>query len=143
MTEPSTNGNMRRNADGSISMPVHQEELHVGKQRVDTGGVRIDKTVRESPVQIDEELTHEEVDVRHVPVDRIVELADAPDNRIEGDTLIVPVLEEVLVVEKRIRIKEELHITRKRHAERMTDTVMLRSEEVTIERFDERNKEGE
>ncbi|MFN3792722.1 DUF2382 domain-containing protein [Massilia sp.] len=121
-----------------LRIPVIEEQLAVGTRVVETGrGVRVHKTVTEQPVTIDERLTREELDVKHVPVDRIVALDEAPASRYEGDTLVVPVLEEVLVVERRLRIKEELHITRVRHEERYHDTVALKAERVEVERFDD------
>jgi uncharacterized protein (TIGR02271 family) len=120
----------------TLRVPVIEEQLAVGTRSVETGGVRIHKTVSEQPVAIDEALLREEVEVRRVPVDRILAAGDAPAARYEGDTLIVPVLEEVLVVERRMRIKEELHITRHQRQERHTETVMLKSEQVSVERFD-------
>jgi stress response protein YsnF len=68
-------------------------------------------------------------------VDRVVALAEAPSARQEGDTLIIPVLEEVLVVEKRVRIKEEIHVTRTAREEPYRATVALRSEQVAVERL--------
>lgn len=125
-------------AQEGVSIPVIEERLEVGTRVAETGrGVRIHKTVTEQPVTIDERLAREEVEVRHVPVDRIVAADQAPATRYEGDTLVVPVLEEVLVVERRLRIKEELHITRVRREERYQDEVMLKSEQVHVERFDE------
>lgn len=122
----------------ALKVPVIEEQLALDTRTVDTGrGVRIHKTVAEHPVAIDERLIHDEVDVRRVPVDRVVGAGEAPAVRYEGDTLVVPVLEEVLVVERRVRIKEELHITRNRREERHQETVMVRSEQVSIERFDE------
>ena len=53
--------------------------------------------------------------------------------RQEGDTLIVPVLEEVLVVEKRLLLKEEVRITRTRTEVHSPQAVTLRSEEAVIE----------
>jgi len=121
-----------------IAVPVYQEEAWVDKRIVDTGrGVRIHKTVAELPCRIDERLLRDEVDVTHVPVDRIVALDQAPATRYEGDTLVVPILEEVLVVERRLRIKEELRITRTRREEHHAETVLLKSEQVSVERFDE------
>jgi uncharacterized protein (TIGR02271 family) len=121
-----------------LVVPVVAEQLAVGTRTVDTGrGVRVHKTVVEQPVTIDERLARDEVEVRHVPVDRIVALGEAPANRYEGDTLIVPVLEEVLVVERRVRIKEELHITRIRREEQHLEEVTLKAEQVRVERFDE------
>jgi stress response protein YsnF len=121
-----------------VRVPVVREEAWVEKRIVDTGrGVRIHKTVAEHPCRIDESLLRDDVQIHHVPVDRIVPLDQAPATRYEGDTLVVPILEEVLVVERRLRIKEELHITRTRHEERHVDNVMLKSEQVSVERFDE------
>jgi stress response protein YsnF len=122
----------------TLRVPVIAEQLSVGTRTVDTGrGVRVHKTVVEQPVTIDERLARDEVEVRHVAVDRIVALEEAPANRYEGDTLIVPILEEVLVVERRVRIKEELHITRVRHEEHHQEEVLLKAEQVRVERFDE------
>ncbi len=50
--------------------------------------------------------------IEHVQIDRIV--AEAPPQRQEGDTLILPVVEEVLVMEKRLMLREEIRITRRR-----------------------------
>ncbi|MES2899854.1 MAG: YsnF/AvaK domain-containing protein [Pseudomonadota bacterium] len=124
--------------DGRIVLPVLKEELHVGVKPVDTGrGVRVHKTVTEQVQHINETLTHHAVDVRRVAIDQIVALNDAPVARQEGDTWIVPILEEVLVVEKRLRIKEEIHITKTAHQEQFSDSVVVRSEHVAVERFDE------
>jgi stress response protein YsnF len=121
-----------------IVVPVYQEEAWVEKRLVETGhGVRIHKTVAEHPVRIDERLLRDAVEVNRVPVDRIVPLDQAPATRYEGDTLVVPILEEVLVVERRLRIKEELRITRTRREEHHAETVLLKSEQVSVERFDE------
>ncbi|MEN3277975.1 MAG: hypothetical protein V7631_3765 [Massilia sp.] len=121
-----------------MRIPVVVEQLAVGTRTVDTGrGVRVHKTVVEQPVTIDESLGHDEVQVRHVAVDRIVTPDEAPATRYEGDTLVVPILEEVLVVERRVRIKEELHISRIRHERQHQESVVLKAEQVSVERFDE------
>ena len=133
-------GDSNSTVDGTarLTVPVHQEELHVGVRTVDTGrGVRVRKTVGEHDQLIEDTLMHDEIDVRHVPVDKIVALSEAPASRYEGDTLIVPILEEILVVEKRLRIKEEIHITRSKRPQRFSETVAVKSETVSVERFDE------
>jgi uncharacterized protein (TIGR02271 family) len=127
--------------EDSMVLPVIAEQLRVGVRRVDTGrGVRIHKTVVEREQRIEQSLLHDAVSVTRVPVDRIVPLSETPVPRQEGDTWIVPILEEVLVLEKRMRIKEEVHITRTAQAQPYLDTVVLRSEQVTVERFDERDQ---
>jgi len=127
----------------AVRIPVVEEQLVVGTRVVDTGrGVRVHKSVTEHPVTIDERLLREELRIEHVPIDRLVNAGDAPGHRHEGDTLVIPVLEEVLVVERKVRIKEELHITRVRHEERHAETVTLKAERVEVERFDEAGDQG-
>jgi uncharacterized protein (TIGR02271 family) len=122
----------------TVTIPVHQEELHVGTRTVDTGaGVRIHTSVTERPVAVDQAVRHDELSVTRVPIDRIVAAGDTPVQRYEGDTLIIPVLEEVLVIERRVRIKEELHITKTQRETHHTETVLLKSEHVSVERFDD------
>ena len=124
-----------------LRIPVVEEQLTVGTRVVETGrGVRIHKTISEQPVVIDERLMRDEMEIERVPVDRIVALEDKPATRYEGDTLVVPVFEEVLVVERRLRIKEELRITRIRHEESYQNTVSLKAEQVEVERFDDAEK---
>jgi hypothetical protein len=73
----------------------------------------------------------------HVERRRIGEpVASAPDVRYEGDTMIIPVLEEVLVVEKRLMLQEEIRVTRHRSAVRTPQRVTLRSEQARVERIE-------
>ena len=123
--------------EAAAMIPVIQESLEIGTRTVDTGrGVRISKTVAELPFEVREILHHDEISVLHVPIDRIVAVGEAPTSRYEGDTLIIPIVEEVVVVERRLRIKEELHVTTTRREEQYAETVMLKSERVHVERFD-------
>jgi uncharacterized protein (TIGR02271 family) len=115
-------------------IPVMEEELDVGTRRVETGGgVRVQKTIEEHEACVDEALTKEEVEVERVTVDRAVEGPVAV--RYEGETMIVPVLEEVLVVEKRLVLKEEIRITRRRRELHAPQRVTLRREHATVERI--------
>jgi uncharacterized protein (TIGR02271 family) len=120
--------------DPDVTVPVVAESVEVGKRKVETGKVRVRKTVRSTEKVVDEPLIHEEVDVERVPVNRVIDEAIGP--RQEGDTLIVPLLEEVLVVEKRLMLREEIRITRRRSERRSSQTITLRSEEATVERTD-------
>jgi uncharacterized protein (TIGR02271 family) len=115
-------------------IPVLQEELDVSTRRVATeSGVRIDKHVDEREEIVDEPLSKDELEVERVTINRPVDGPVAV--RHEGDTMIVPVLEEVLVVEKRLILKEELRITRRRTEYRSPQRVTLRSEHVDVERI--------
>ena len=56
-----------------------------------------------------------------------------PPVRTEGDVLIVPVVEEV-VVERRLMLSEELHIRRERTSEEVDIPVTRHSQRVLVER---------
>lgn len=125
-----------------LHVPLVEEQLCVDTRVVYTGrGVRIHKTVSEQPVTVAETLLRDELRVTHVPIDRLVGVDEAPANRQEGDTLIIPVLEEVLVVERRLRIREELHITRVKREENFEQTFSLKKEDIDIEYFDEAGRQ--
>lgn len=123
-----------RESEGELVVPVVAEELDIGRRRIETGRVRVTKHVREREETVDEPLIAEQVDVRRVPVDRVVERELAP--RTEGDTLIIPVLEEMLVVTKQLVLREEIHITMRRTEVHRPQQVVLRREEVEVERVD-------
>ena len=121
-----------------LVLPVLAEELDVQTRRVETGRVRLHKTVHTREVLVDEPLLREEVVVERLPINRVVE--EPIPVRYEGETMIVSVLEEVLVVETRLRLTEELRITTRRTETHQPVPVTLRREDVTIERIDrERN----
>jgi len=124
-----------RDEGGSVVVPVVAEHLDVQKRKVEAGGVRIRKTVSEREEVVDEPLMREEVQVRRVPVNRVVE-GPVPVRHV-GNTMIVSLLEEVLVVEKRLMLKEELHITKEQVESYRPQRVMLRSEEAVIERVED------
>jgi uncharacterized protein (TIGR02271 family) len=121
-----------------MSFPVMEEMLEVDKRSVDTGrGVRIHKHVSEHERVLDQPLRRDELVVEHVAIGQIIADGNPPATRYEGDTLVVPVLEEVLVVQKQLLLKEEVRITRREQQVREPQTITLRSEQVTVERFDE------
>jgi uncharacterized protein (TIGR02271 family) len=114
-------------------IPVVDEEERINKREVVTGRVRIRTRVEEADETVRGTLDEEVVEVERVPVDRIVEAA--PAVRQDGDVTIIPVMEEVLVVEKRLVLKEELHVRRRRKQESVEVPVTLRRERVEVERL--------
>ena len=112
-------------------IPVIQETVTIEKREFESGKVVVHKTVSERDEVVEVLLRQQDLSVERVPIGRVVQ--EAPQTRQDGDTLIVPILEEVFVVEKRLMLKEELHI-RKQSSERTEQkTIRLRSEHVEIE----------
>ena len=116
-----------------LVVPVLQDVLDVHINSVETGRVRIRKIVHEHEEVVDPPLLREEVVIERVPINRIV---DGPISaRSEEDVLIIPVMEEVLVIEKRLLLKEEIRITTRREETHAPQRVTLRREEATVERI--------
>jgi uncharacterized protein (TIGR02271 family) len=114
-----------------VVVPVLGEELKVGKRTVETGRVRVSKHVREEEQVVETPLIRESVDVERVAVNQMVEGPQAV--RQEGDTTVIPVVEEVLVVEKRLMLKEEVRVTKRRAEVQEPVRAAVRREEVKIE----------
>lgn len=129
-------GQWQREPDSSrgVSIPVIEETFVVSKREVDAGGVRIVKTVETHSEEIDEPLHRDTFDVERRKVDRAVTGAQAPAPYWQGDTFVVPVVEEVLVVSKQLRVIEEVLIHHRRTAFRAPQHVSLRRETVAVER---------
>jgi uncharacterized protein (TIGR02271 family) len=118
---------------GALVIPVLVETVDVRKQRRVTGRVRITKRVTSEDQVVEPMRSQETVEVERVPINR--EVSEPPPVRQEGDTTIVPILEEVLVVEKRLVLREEVRITKRRREISECYRVTLRREAAEIERL--------
>lgn len=74
------------------------------------------------------QLFREDCDVERIPIKRIID--EPAEIRHEGDTLIVPLMEEVLVVEKKLMLREELHIKRRREQKQDGAAAIIPKEEL-------------
>jgi len=109
------------------------EELAVTRQQVETGRVRVQVVTREDEQLVDVPLVHQRVEVERVAINRPVEAI--PPTRQEGDVTILPVVEEVVTVERRLILKEELHVRLVRTTEQHQERVVLRRQEAVITRI--------
>ena len=120
----------------AVVVPVVEEVVHVGKEQVETGAVRISKTIRDEVQEVEVPLTSREVEVRRVEVGRVIDDASNPPKpRQEGDLYIIPVLEEVAVTVKKLVLREEIHLHTKESQTVYRDSVEVRREEATVERL--------
>jgi len=115
-----------------LVVPVLVEELEVQKRLVETGKVRITQVVHARETLVDEPLFHDNVTITRVPMQRVV---DGPvPVREDNGTTIISLVEEVLVVEKRLMLREEIHIRTQRIETHQPQQITLRSEDVQVER---------
>jgi stress response protein YsnF len=132
---------MTSTRDSGITLPVAEEQLEVGRKVVDIGMLRLRKRVDEVPTHVREPVALETVDVRRVPIGRVVD--EPPPMRQEGDVTVVPVLHERVVTRKELVLVEEVHLIRRREVVHAEAQVLLRRERVEVERLDPGNEQAE
>ncbi|HXS26340.1 MAG TPA: YsnF/AvaK domain-containing protein [Steroidobacteraceae bacterium] len=123
---------MTESPDHEERLPLTEEHLAVHKRTVETGRVRIRTVVDERTEWVHEALQNESVSIERVPIGREVEAV--PPVRQEGDEIVIPVLEEVLVVERRLILKEEMHVRKERHIEHVDQPVPVKTMRAVVER---------
>lgn len=127
---------MEKDQDQKLqTIPLVEEKLSVKPRKITTGTKRVRKVVVEREETINEPLKVTSYDIARVAHDRVVD--EIEPTRQEGDTTIIPVYEEVLVTEKRLLLKEEIHITCKESLRSHPQRITLRKEEVHIEEIEE------
>lgn len=113
-------------------IPIVEEKAEISKRQVESGRVRVRKHVEEHTEEVDIPVSRDVVEVRRVPVNRPVDTL--PKVRRSGGEIIVPVVEEEVVVTKRMIVKEEIHLITRRLTEHRPQSITLRQEKVEIER---------
>jgi len=108
------------------------EELSVGKEAVETGHVRVSKQTHTREVAVEESLLRESAEIETIPIGR--QIFEMPSVRHEGETIVVPIVEEILHTERRLILKEEVRITRRKTTEQFHDRVTLRYQEAVVTR---------
>lgn len=121
------------NANRDKTIPIIEEQLRVEKKVVETGKVHVSKKVIQEQTSVSLPVTEETYDVQRVPVNQVVE-TPPPPVRYEGDTMIIPVLREVMVVKKHYEIVEEIRVTKQTQQHQQTEQVTLLKEQVTVDR---------
>src|SRR5260370_25386449 len=118
--------------DRQVVVPLFREEVSLDRQRVITGRVQVSTVLHQHEEPVDALLRRESVEIERTPLDQPVDCV--PPVRHEGDTIIIPVVEEVLIVERRLVLKEEVRVRRVRTTEKHRESVQLRRQEVVVTR---------
>jgi stress response protein YsnF len=119
--------------DGGTAIPLTEEKLLIGKRVVETGRLRVSVKTETA-----EELIRETLRSRHAEVERVAlghEVQEVPQTRQEGDVLIVPIVEEILVIEKRLVLKEEIRLRFVESEDAVEYPVQRRIERAVVERL--------
>jgi stress response protein YsnF len=124
--------------DNDVTVPVVAEELHADAIPVETGGVRVTKSVEGHQEILEQELRKSHVEIKRVKTERVV---DGPQPvRRSGNTVVIPIVSEVLRVEKQWVVTEEIHITQTEQRETVQEKVQVNREVPRVERLDEKGE---
>ena len=113
--------------------PLVEEKARIEKRKISTGRVRV-RTVMESATEFaGADLEEQTVQITRVPINKVVNRV--PPIRTEAQTTIIPVMEEVLVVEKQLLLKEELHVRRQVSADHVEVPITIHKQRAVVERL--------
>lgn len=120
--------------EGEIKVQRTEEELKVGTREREAGAVRVRKRVVTDHERIVVPKKRVEVTVEHVPVEgQDVSAGGTAGPEIEEDEIVVPVIEEEVVVEKRPVAKEEIRIRKEVVEESEVVEEDVRREEIEVD----------
>ncbi len=110
---------------------LHEEQLKIGKRRVQAGGVRLHKIVRTEMVEQPLELSREDVIIERTPPS--VEDKLSAEGAFEEQDIYIPLWREEPVIEKEVVLREEVHAHKK--AETLRENVRgdVRKEDIRID----------
>jgi uncharacterized protein (TIGR02271 family) len=126
----------RLNQESTV-IPVVQEQATIDKKEIETAKLTVQKKVIDVEKNVDIPLLQEGYEVERIPINQYVDTY--PQVREDGNTIIIPVVREVLVVEKRLELVEEVHVIKRKTTVDHRETFTLRKEEVTVERIPTNN----
>jgi stress response protein YsnF len=115
-----------------LHVPLHEEEISVSRREIKKANVQVALVTGTREQLIDEELTQVRVEIERAPIDRVVDVV--PPIRQAGDITIIPVVEEIVVVERRLVLKEEVRVRRVSTKEQHRETVVLRQQDAVVTR---------
>lgn len=134
------NQNTVDETDQERTMRLREEQLQTEKQRVQTGDVKIERTVVEEQKTVNVPVSHEEVYIEH---------RDAPTDQVdttpigEGETIRVPVSEEQVNVTKMPVAREEITAGTREVQENQQVSDTVRREEARVVRQGDVNVQGD
>lgn len=126
----------RAEAEQTDVVSLVEETARIDKRVIETGRVRVSTRTEVIEETLRESLRSDAVAVTRVPIDRVIADGDPlPQVRTEDGITIIPVLEEILVVEKRLVLKEELHLRQTSSVEDVEVPVTVRRQHAVVERL--------
>jgi stress response protein YsnF len=115
-----------------VVIPLYADEVSIERRKIAGDIIRVTVRTNTTEQVVDEDTIHTRVEVKRTPIGKPIH--SVPPVRTEADTTIIPVVEEVIVVERRLVLKEEIRLRRVQTAERQHESIRLREQQAIIER---------
>lgn len=115
-------------------LPIVVEQATIVKRQTEAGQVTVHVSTETVERDLEAELAFEEIEIERVACERVID--SVPEIRTEGDTTIVPVVEDRAVIHRLLVLVEEVRLTRKRRERLVTLPVQLRRQRAHVSRKD-------
>jgi len=122
------------------TMQLSEEQLTVGKREVEAGGVRLRKVVRTEVVNRPVELRREEVVIERTPAHGST--TRPGEGSFTEQEVYIPLRREEAVIQKDVRVREEVHARKEKQTETQQVSGQVRKEDVDVERTGEARERG-
>lgn len=123
---------MKASENERHTLPVVEERVTIRKGKRVTETLQAHTVTHEHEQPVEAELSVQTIEVERIPVGRFVD-RPIPDRQ-EGNTTIISVIEEVATLDVRLKLVEEVRITRHTRTHAVADTVTVRRQDVIVER---------
>jgi uncharacterized protein (TIGR02271 family) len=119
--------------DEETCIRLNEETVHVGKREVDAGGVRLRKLVRSETVNVPVELRREEIQIERTPVGGEAPVAGGDVAAFTEDDIFIPLRREEAVIEKSVKAREDVRVTKRQETGRENVREEVRREDLQVE----------
>jgi stress response protein YsnF len=125
----------------NVVIPIVEEEASVHTRRREGESVRLRKTAAAHEETLRVPVTSEHVDVQRVAVNAPVDGPVEPWR--DGETLVIPVMEQVPVVRMQWVVREEIRVTRSIRRTEHQKKIWLEREQITVDRTETPPERGD
>lgn len=123
-------------AGEEATVEIVEERARISIEETVTGRIQVRNRTESIEQVVTESLHSNLVGVQRVPINRMLAVDElAPQIREEDGVTVIPVFEEILIVEKRLVLLEEVHVRNTARGETVEIPVTLRKQHALVERL--------
>ncbi|MBK4715018.1 MULTISPECIES: YsnF/AvaK domain-containing protein [Tenebrionibacter/Tenebrionicola group] len=113
-------------------IPVYNEKVQIDKETVCHGKVIVKRNTLRQQVTVSENISHQDAIIEVVPIGKYVD--SIPQHTENDDVIVIPVYEEHTQIVKRVYLKEEIRITKKKTVHPFEQLVEVKQQVISVTR---------